>query len=167
MTNPFQKSADALVEGLAEIAGERDRARQAAEAERREKERSFDRATALFAAVATKVEECLGQANEAFHGSGVTLTKKVVPIAGSAGTITVTLSGPGLEPTSFRIVGNAAFKLYVHEIVDPKFGPFDLADAEALPYGEMIDRFIRSATERLASRADGIAGAPADAATGG
>lgn len=162
MTNPFQKSADALVKELTEIAGERDRARQAAAAERREKERSFERATALFAAVAAKVEECLARANEAFHGSGVTLARKVVPISGSAGTITVTLSGEAMAPASFRIVGNAGFKLYVHELVDPKYGPFDLSDAEALPYAEMVDQLIRSATAKLRERAGGEAVAPGE-----
>lgn len=158
MTNPFQKSADALVEGLAEIAGERDRARQAAEAKRREEERSFERATACFAAVAAKVEECLAQANEAFHGNAVTLASKVVPISSTAGAITVTLSGEGMAPASFRIVGNASFKLYVHELADPKYGPFDLADAEALPYGEMVEQLIRNATAKLRERAGGEAG---------
>ncbi|AOO82981.1 hypothetical protein [Bosea vaviloviae] len=165
MTNPFQKSADALVGRLGEIADDRRRAQEAVEAKRRERERSFDRVTALFAVSAAKVEECLRRANDAFDGSGVTLTKKVIPISDTAGSITMTLSGAGGQPAAFRIVGNAGFRLFVHELDDPKYGPFDLADAETLPYEEMVDQFIRSVTAGLAGR-DRIEGVTSAAVEG-
>ncbi|BCB22455.1 hypothetical protein [Bosea sp. ANAM02] len=151
MSNPFEKAASALVGRLDLIADEERRAKAAADAERQEKERSFSNATALFAAAEARVDQCLRQANEAFKGSRATLTKKVVPLSkATAGTITVSLSDSGKQLASFRIVGNSSFKLYVHELIDPKYGPFDLADADALPYVEMINQFIISVTEKVA-----------------
>lgn len=150
MSNPFEKNAAALVARAGQIADDGRRAKEAAEAERLERERSFERAVALFAAVEGKVDECLRLANEAFRGSGLALTKKVSPIAASnAGSIAVSLSGSGMQPASFRIVGNASYRLFVHELEDPKYGPFDLADPDAVPYEDMFNHFIKAATEKL------------------
>ena len=98
-----------------------------------------------------KVDECLRLASEAFRDSGPSLVKKVSPMtASTAGTIAVSVSGAGMQPASFRIIGNASFRLFVHDLEDPKHGPFDLADAAALPYEDIFDHFIKAAIEKVA-----------------
>ncbi len=150
MSNPYEQAARELAEKVAEIAEGERVAKAAAKAARLEKERSFERATALFGTVQERVDEGVRQANEAFAGTGISLSTKVAPMQPSfAGSIAVTLAGAGAEAPSFRIVGNASFNVFVHELKDPAYGPFDLDDAEALPYAEMIEQFIRKVTRGL------------------
>ncbi len=154
MTNPFADAARGLADRLGQIATEKQAAKDAAEAERLAKERSFERATALFATVRDRVESCVRQANEAFGDTGISLATKVEPIqANFAGTIRVSMLGTPEKDPHFRIVGNASFRVFVHELKDPGYGPFDLTDAEKLPYEEMFNQFIRSVTETLESDA--------------
>jgi hypothetical protein len=150
MSNPFDEAARELVGRISEIAVDKQAANAAAEAARLEKERSFERARILFRTIHKRVNECVRQANEAFSGTGLSLSAKVSPMqASNAGSITVSLGGISGQAPSFRIVGNASFKTFVHDLKDPSYGPFDLGDAEVLPYEEMIEQFIRTVTRGL------------------
>ncbi|WP_411903745.1 hypothetical protein [Methylorubrum thiocyanatum] len=153
------EAARGLTDRLGEINAEKQAAREAAEAKRLSQERSFKSATVLFGAMLARVEACVAQANKAFDGTGVSLGTKVEPLKESnAGSIKVSLLGAGEKEAYFRIVGNAKFHVFVHELNDPKYGPFQLTDAEALPYEDMFNQFIRSVTRTLKSDVGGANG---------
>ena len=78
------------------------------------------------------------------------IVTKTKPIEGNnAGSITISLKCFGRSKKSFRVVDNSAFRAFVHELENPKFGPYDLNDVETFPFEDMFTQLLHSSVDVL------------------
>lgn len=154
MQNPFSEAAAEIVVQIDEIKNIQDTAKATARAEKEAKEASFKRALALFDRMKERVHDCVRLTNEALGRDDIVVTTKTEPVKkDNAGVITVFLNNGNNLVKSFRFVGNASFKAYVHDVGEPRYEVFDLTEIDSLPYQEIFSRFLSEVSELLEKRA--------------
>lgn len=150
MSNPFEKAGQGISARIREVEDAK-RAKLAAEAAEREtKKKSFEEALRLFKKLERSLNRYVGLANDALHPSGAIVAIKVDPMQERfAGTFTIALQHFNKTQSQFRVVANSSHKIHIHELKDPSYGPFDLADIDALPFEEMFKQFLETSIDKI------------------
>jgi hypothetical protein len=154
LQNPFSEAAAEIIGRIAEIKNVQDAAKAAAQAEKDAAEASFKRALALFDRMKEQVQDYVRLTNEALGRDDIVVKTKIEPVKkDNAGVITVVLNNGNNLVKSFRFVGNASFKAYVHDVGEPRYEVFDLTEVDSLPYQEIFSRFLSEVSALLEKRA--------------
>ena len=150
MKNPFIDAAEEVKANYNKIDADERAARDAAEASRKAQAEAYQTAVVLFERRDARIAQCVRLANEAVSTGDLTvkMSKKDLNRT-EPGSFEISLSAFGKKQASFRVVANASFKVFVHELDNPKFGPFDLNDVDALPFDEIFTSFLQSAAGAL------------------
>ncbi len=155
MQNPFSKTASEILGRIDEIKLEERAVQEDLQAKKLAKEDAFKKAVALFGRMESNIRTYVTMANDAIGRDDVVLKTKTEGIKKeSAGSITISLESSGKVIKSFRFVGNANFKAFIHDLGEPRFGPLDLNSVDDLPYQDAFERFLRETLSALGNRGE-------------
>lgn len=150
MQNPFSNAAQQLKCRADEIVAKERADQDAVAAEELAAEEAWERAVELFGRMGERIQEFGSLANLALAERDMKIVTETKPIErNNAGSITITLKCFGRSQKSFRVVGNSAFRAFVHELENPKFGPYDLNDVETFPFEDMFVQLLHSSVDVL------------------